>query len=70
MFRRKKRLARLHLHDAEPSFEGILLGRWDGHYHLLHARLVHGPERSVDIDGRVEVPAERVLFCQVLDDPH
>lgn len=63
---RGKRWVRLHLVGHESSFEGLLAGRWDGHYVLMAACLLESSDRTVRLDGHVEVPAERVLFCQVL----
>ena len=63
---RGKRRVRLHLVDDGPTLDGVLVGRWSGHYVLLLPRLVKGPEESVELDGLVEVPAERVVFVQVV----
>jgi hypothetical protein len=60
---RGKRAARLHLTDG-PSVEGILAGRWAGHYIMLTPSIVE--EDSVEATGHFEVPAERVIFVQVL----
>lgn len=62
---RGKRKVRLHLNDNEPSVEGILAGRWAGHYVVLAASLLADGE--LPVSGHVEVPAERVLLVQVLD---
>jgi hypothetical protein len=63
---RGRRLARLHMSGNDPSIEGILVGRWGGHYVLLKPRLLQEKDRSFSLEGRVEVPAERVLFVQVI----
>ncbi len=64
---RGKRLVRLHLlGDTVPSLEGILAGRWGGHYVLLVPYLIEAENQTVKLEGHVEIPAERVLFCQVL----
>jgi hypothetical protein len=63
---RPKRLVRLHLPEAGPSFEGILLGRWGGHYVLRNARLLRATDSSLALDGEVRVPQERVLFVQAI----
>jgi hypothetical protein len=63
---RGKRLVRLHLDNDQPSVEGILAGRWSGHYVLLAASVYEGSDRSVSLTGHLEVPAERVLFVQVM----
>jgi hypothetical protein len=60
-----KRRARLHLIDNQPSVEGILAGRWGGHYVVLTPTLLADGEMPVS--GHVEVPAEKVLLVQVLD---
>lgn len=67
---RGKRLVRLHLADKPgqevPSIEGIMLGRWNGHYVLLTPKLVVGKDQELALDGCVEVPAENVVFVQVI----
>jgi len=63
---RGKRRVRLHLVDHDASIDGVLLGRWAGHYVLILPRLVEAEDRSIALDGSVEVPAERVVFVQVL----
>lgn len=65
---RGKRRVRLHfLPDvAEQSIDGVLLGCWGGHYVLQLPRLVEAEDRSVPLEGMVEVARERVLFVQVL----
>jgi hypothetical protein len=66
---RGKRRVRLHIEDKPgspmPSIDGVLLGRWSGHYVLLLPKLVQSEERSVALEGLLEVPAERVVFVQV-----
>lgn len=73
---RGKRPVRLHLVDAPgmqttPSIDGLLVGRWSGHYVLLVPRVVLDEGQTRALTGTVEVPAERVLFIQVnpLGDP-
>lgn len=63
---RGKRMARLHLADNQPSIEGILVGRWAGHYVILAAKLMESGDRTYSLEGHIEVPAERVLLVQVL----
>jgi len=63
---RGPRLVRLHLEGNQPSVEGLLLGRWGGHYVLREAKIVQGEQASVPVEGSVEVPEGRVLFAQVL----
>lgn len=67
---RGKRRVRLHL-EVKPdtpveTIEGVLVGRWSGHYVLLLPRVVRGEDTSTSLEGEVEVPAERVVFVQVL----
>jgi hypothetical protein len=67
---RGKRHVLLHLEDRPditmPSIEGVLIGRWGGHYILLLPQLVNGADSKLALEGIVEVPAERVVFVQVL----
>jgi hypothetical protein len=67
---RGRRRVRLHLEvkpGAPESVEGVLVGRWSGHYVLLLPKVLESPERTVSLDGTLEVPSERVVFVQVLD---
>jgi hypothetical protein len=59
-------MARLHLTDDKPSIEGILAGRWNGHYVVLRPSIYEAADRSISLTGHVEVPAENVLMVQVL----
>lgn len=63
---RGKRLVRLHLADNQPSVEGVLAGRWGGHYVVLAPKLLDATQRTFSLDGHLEVPAERVLYVQVI----
>ena len=67
---RGKRRVRLHIEDKPgspmPSIDGILLGRWSGHYILLLPKLVQSEERTIALEGMLEVPSERVVFVQIL----
>jgi hypothetical protein len=67
---RGKRRVRLHLIDpprgSAPSVEGILQGRWGGHYVVLMPSLIEEVGANAPLDGHLEVPAERVMFVQVL----
>jgi hypothetical protein len=67
---RGKRRVRLHLIDppqgSAPSVEGILQGRWGGHYVVLAASVIEEVGAIAHLDGHLEVPAERVMFVQVL----
>lgn len=67
---RGKRRVRLHLFDPQngtaPSVEGILQGRWSGHYVLLAPSLIEEVGANAPVDGHLEVPAANVMFVQVL----
>jgi len=63
---RGKRRVRLHLINDGPSLGGILLGRWAGHYILMIPQLMSEPDQAIALEGLVEVPAEKVLFVQVI----
>lgn len=68
---RGKRRVRLHLEvapgrGAPEAVEGVLLGRWSGHYVLLLPRAIDAVDSSLSLEGSLEVPAERVIFVQVL----
>lgn len=64
---RGKRQVRLQLSGPgqDATLEGILVGRFGGHYVLLVPKVVER-QGAVALEGHVEVPAERVLFVQVL----
>lgn len=51
---------------AEMTIEGILLGRWCGHYVLQLPKVIEAEDAAVTLDGEVEIPAERVIFLQVI----
>lgn len=61
----EKRLVRLHLVDAQSSFEGVLLAVEAGHYRLANPSMIDGNE-TVQLDGESWIPSGRVLFVQVL----
>lgn len=69
---RRKRAVRLHFKPntgEERSLEGVLIGRWGGHYVLLMGRLledVGGEIKQLELGGALEVPVENVLLVQVL----
>lgn len=66
---RRRRLVRLHMDvpDGTPAtIEGVRLGVWGGHYVLMLAKLLESAERTIPLDGLVEIPKSRVLFVQVL----
>lgn len=76
LFGRRYPLVRIHLLAAkaedlvdrgEPSMEGVLVGRWDGHYVLEHARLLESAERTHALTGRQYIHRDRVFFVQELD---
>ena len=67
---RGKRRVRIHLEvkDYTPvsTIEGILVGRWGGHYVLEVAKIVRAGDETVSMDARyVEIPSERVVFVEV-----
>lgn len=72
---RGKRRVTIHLDRAidnggSMSLDGIMIGRWSGHYVLEMGKLLQpdgaGGASSLSLDARyVEIPAERVLFCEV-----
>lgn len=64
---RRKRFGRLHTIEPHPTYEGILLGRWGGHYHLIHCKLLRGEGQSIAMDGHIEVPAENIVCFQGLE---
>lgn len=74
---RGKRLVRVHMEGggagqdtgpADLTIEGILIGRWSGHYILTRARVLESEESAITLGqgGDVEIPTERVLFLQVI----
>jgi hypothetical protein len=63
---RGRRLVRLHLTGTDPTIEGILVGRWGGHYVLLKPKVMQEKDRTYTLEGYVEVPADRVVFVQVI----
>lgn len=68
---RGKRSVTVHLDSRITGVEGltidgVLLGRWKGHYVLELAKLVSAPGETIVLDARfVEVPRERVVFVEV-----
>lgn len=65
---RRKRVARVHLTGSEPSLEGVYMGRVGRkHYRLEGASLVEATDSSVELEGFVLIPVERVAFIQVID---
>lgn len=64
IFARKRRV-RLHFLEADHSLEGILVGRYGGHYVLEQPKMLEANDRTVRMSGHIEVPAERVFFVQV-----
>jgi hypothetical protein len=69
---RRKRRVRIHLLDGRgqpgETVEGLQVGRRPiaGHYHLLMPKHLESEEHSNSLEGHLEVPADRVLFVQVL----
>ena len=62
---RRKRLARIHQTEGRPTLEGILVARRP-EYRLQAPKLIEGEDRSVPLDGEVEVLREHVIFIQLL----
>jgi hypothetical protein len=65
IFPRRTRWARLHTTE-DLTYEGILLGRYAGHYVFESCSLLHDPENKSLLRGRIEVPAEKCRMVQVL----
>jgi hypothetical protein len=71
-YARGKRAVRVYLEvregdtSSDATIEGVLVGRWAGHYVLELAHLLENPTSSHALRGHVEIPAERVLFIQVI----
>jgi len=66
IWQRKRRVVRVHLAGNEPSIEGVWMGRVGKHYRLEAAKVIQGTDTSHDIEGSALIPAERVVFVQVL----
>lgn len=49
-----------------PSIEGVLLNVWKGHYQLANARHIVSQDDSFELTGEAWVPAENVLYVQVI----
>lgn len=62
---RRKCLARIHQTEGRPTLEGILVARRP-EYRLQAPKLIEGEDRSVPLDGEVEVLREHVIFIQLL----
>ena len=61
---RRKCLARVHQENG-PTLEGILVARRPD-YRLAAPKMIEGEDRTVPLDGDVEIPRERVVFVQLL----
>lgn len=68
---RRRQLVRLHL-EVDPAegrpdtVEGVRLGVWGGHYVLALPKVLEAQDRTVALQGVLEVPRSRVIFVQVL----
>ena len=62
----RRRRVRLHQLDPAPTIEGLLVNSWDGHYRLLKASVLEGPDRTIELSGDVWVPKERVVFIETV----
>lgn len=49
-----------------PTWEGVLVGCWGGHYVLLAPRALVGADSTSELEGMLEVPRERVAAVQVI----
>ncbi len=72
---RRRVLVRVHVERTDPgdgswgrdgTIEGILIGRFAGHYVLTRARWIEAEDASTTLAGDVEIPESRVLFIQRL----
>jgi hypothetical protein len=61
---------RVHLRGADPSIEGVLWKPYpiDGCYRIVQAGLVEAPDRTMGLDGTIDIPAGNVLFFQRIGD--
>lgn len=69
MVKRGKRRVRLHPADQRhPTVEGIEVSRRlvGGHYVLAAAKILPAVGETVSLDGLLEVPADRVLYREVI----
>lgn len=67
-FNRKRRMARLHLTDDQPSVEGVFMGKIGlSHYRLEAASVIENEQNSYELEGHILVPCDRVAFIQVFD---
>jgi hypothetical protein len=67
-FKRKRRMARFHLTDDQPSIEGVYMGKVGlGHYRLEVASVINNESASYEVEGQILIPADRVVFIQVFD---
>lgn len=67
MLRGKRRVTmQLDAHPNGVTLQGVLVGRWAGHYVLELPKLVEAVDATVALGGRfVEIPRERVIFFEV-----
>lgn len=66
MWWKRKRLVRVHLVGDEPSVEGILIGRTDGHYRIENANVIEAADKTHALEGWVLIPTRKVAFIQVI----
>ena len=62
---RRKCIARIHQVGGRPSVEGVLVRRSPS-YVLEQPRVIEDEDRTVEVEGRVEVLREHVAFVQLL----
>jgi hypothetical protein len=66
----RKRRVRVHFNPIPGvevnDFEGVLVGRVNGHYLILAPKLLQDANSSYSLDGAVEIPADRVWWLERL----
>lgn len=63
---RRKRI-RIHFSDSQPSIEGFLMHKGNGHYHLAVAEILQTEDQTIELGAReVAIPRERVWFYEVV----
>lgn len=62
----RKRRVLLHLADDKPTIGGVWIGNDGGHYRIAAPELHESRDRVLPLDGELWVPADRVLYVQVV----
>lgn len=69
-FRYPKRRVRVHLvpvpNADDLDFEGVLVGKVDGHYLLQAAKIRQSAEQSISLENVIEIPCVRVWWLERL----